>query len=107
MCNEENCGCSCHCGGFDSCGVCKQPCDKCDYESDEINTTSFSSIRPGSMFVMVDTPSDLPIGAPLIWIKFECYLYNANLTAVFNCVGLNTGHVYHINNKAKVMEIIG
>lgn len=24
-----SCECSCHCGGFDGSGVCKQPCDNC------------------------------------------------------------------------------
>ena len=27
---SDECGCSCHCGGWDGAGTCKQPCDKCD-----------------------------------------------------------------------------
>ena len=27
--DENGCECSCHCGGFDGSGVCKQPCDDC------------------------------------------------------------------------------
>jgi len=26
----NGCDCSCHCGGYDGAGTCKQPCDSCD-----------------------------------------------------------------------------
>lgn len=29
----NGCDCSCHCGGYDGAGTCKQPCDSCDSHS--------------------------------------------------------------------------
>lgn len=29
---SKGCECSCHCGGRDGAGTCKQPCDQCDCE---------------------------------------------------------------------------
>jgi len=34
-CDEKTCECPCHCGGIDEHGVCKQPCDECDFPNSD------------------------------------------------------------------------
>ena len=36
-CNEQTCECSCHFGGWDGAGTCKQPCDVCDGSDKALN----------------------------------------------------------------------